>query len=412
MSVSVNQDNLARNERGPRRLLVLRELPKGLSIVTVESRKDLKEFVRFPMKLYADCPHYVPPLIADELDTLDPKKCPVHENADARLFLAIRRGTVCQTPTNCEVVGRIAAIISQAVNDRWNTRTLRFSWFDCIDDYAVAAALFDAAEVWGSGHGMDNIVGPMGFNHLEKAGMLTSGYDTTPTMASFYNYPYYNDFVKRYGFTVDVGIVEYRLRNVFAQAFPPRVVALMERKQKGRYRVLEFTSRKQVMARAREVVALIESTYWDLYDGVPLTKPQVDYYIKKFFPYLIPELVKVAVNERDEAVGFFIAMPNISEALQRADGRLLPFGLYHLWKASRRGNKVLDFLLAGVQKEYRGRGIDIMMGVEMFKTAAKLGFECAETNLELETNSRVRSEWKHLDHVVNRRRAIYAKPIG
>ncbi len=403
MSVSTRQDNRFRNETPSRRSPTLRELPKGLSIATVESRRDLKAFVTFPMKLYAHCPQFVPPIIADEMETLDPKKSPIHDNAETRLFMARRNG---------EVVGRIAAIVSDSVNRKWNTQTLRFSWFDCVDDYAVAAALFDAAEVWGASRGMNRVVGPMGYNAFEKAAMLTDGYETTPTMAGFYNYPYYNDFVKRYGFTPDVTLVEYRLRNAFTGEFPPRIAALHGRLEQGRIRVLHFTNRKQVMARAKDVLALHEETYCDLYDGVPLTEAQEAYYIKKFFPYMIPDLVKIAVNERDEAVGFFIAMPSVSEALQRAKGRLLPFGLYHLWKATRRGNKVLDFLIAGVKKEYRGRGVDILMGVEMFKTAGRLGFESAETNLELEDNTRVRSEWNGFDHVIHRRRAIYAKPIG
>lgn len=355
------------------------------------------------MDLFAGSPYYVPPLIRDEIATFLPEKNPAFENADAQLFLASRGG---------KIVGRIAAIISHVANEKYQARNMRFGWFDVIDDYEVAAALFGAAENWGRSRGMETITGPQGFNDFDKEGMLIEGYESVPTVITYYNYPYYVDFVERYGFVKEADAFEYRILNLRSKPLAPRLTALAERIRirKG-YRLLQFKKRSDMLRRADEIFALLEEAYDDLYGVVPLTPSQRAYYVNKFFNYLFPDLVKVVVNKEDEVIGMFVALPSLSEGLQKAKGRLFPFGLFHLLLCTRKP-KLVDFVLAGVRKGYRGRGVDLVMAAEMYTTILKWGFEEGESNPELETNLQVRAEWRVVDHVMTRRRRIYKKTIS
>ncbi len=374
-----------------------------VDIVEVATKQQLKDFVLFPMGLYAGCPNYVPPLISDEMATFTRKNNPVFETADAKLFLAIR---------DSKIVGRIAGIVSETANQKFGTRNVRFGWFDSIEDYAVTAGLFDAVARWGKSLGMETMTGPQGFNQFGKAGMLIDGFEHLATMATYYNYPYYQGLLERYGFAKDVDYVEYRIRDISSHEQPPRLVKLVEKiRSRGRFRVLNFPTKKAMLKRAGEIFDCLQETYVELYGVTPLAPSLRALYIKKFFPFLHESLVKVAVNERDQMVGFLIAMPSLSEALQKARGRLLPFGFIHLWRASRGSSDVLDFCLAGVRKHCRGRGIDLLMASEMQESIARLGFRAAESNPELEYNRAVQAEWKSFDSVMHKRRRVFKKSI-
>jgi len=376
----------------------------GIEIIEVQTRGQLKEFVLFQQRLYADCPTFVPPLISDELASLSRDHNPAYETADATILLAVRGG---------ETAGRIAGIISHTANKKFGTKNARFGWFDCKNDYAVAAALFDAVERWAKSQGMETITGPQGFNQFSKVGMLVEGFEHLPTVATYYNHAYYNDLVTRYGFVKDVDYVEYLILNIANHQLPPRLEIIAEKvRRRGRYRVLNFPKKRDMLRRANEIFDLLQDTYAELYGVTPITPSQRKYYVKKFFPFLHESLVKVAVNERNQMVGFFIAMPSLSMALQKARGRLLPFGAVHLWRASRGAGAMLDFCLAGVRKHCRGRGVDLLMAREMFKSISTLGFAQAESNPELESNRAVRAEWKSFDHILHKRRRVYKKTIG
>ena len=260
---------------------------------------------------------------------------------------------------------------------------------------------------------MDTIAGPMGFNGFDRSGLLIEGFDKLPTVATSYNYPYYADLLTRHGFIKDVDLVEYRILNIGERPFPPRLAALAQKlKERRGYRVLEFRRKKDMLKWADELIDLLMSSHDELHIFTPLTKEQERYYTKKFFPNLNKDLVKGVVNRDNQLIGFFIAMPSMSRAFQKAKGRLFPFGIYHLWRAARNGNEVVDFCLAGVRKDLRGHGVDIVMAEAMYQTLTELGFREGETNPELEDNTRVRSEWKLFDHDLHKRRRLYTKPIA
>jgi len=374
-----------------------------ITITEVVSKQQRRTFVEFPLSLYRDCPLYVPPLLAEEIDALTPGKNPAFTVGQARLYLAYRSG---------QLVGRVAAILSLPANKKNKARNVRFGWFDCIDDYEVARALFNAVEAWARELGMETISGPHGFDLFDKAGMLIEGFDQLPTSATYYNHPYYNEFTTRYGFEKEIDFIENRM-TFTSDGFAPEYTALAESiLRKRKYRLVEFRQKRQLLQLAPAILDLFEDTYADLYDYVPLTREQHEYYIKKFFPFLKKELVKVVANEQDEIIGFLIAMPSLSRALQKAKGQVLPFGFLHLFKALKMKNDTLDFCLAGVRKSYRGKGVDLIMTADIYKTALRLGFEFGESNPELETNLQIQAQWNKVDHVVHKRRRIYCKAVA
>lgn len=379
--------------------------PAGMSAVAVRpvSRpRDLRAFVAFPFELYRGHPLWVPPLKRDVLETFDPDRNPAYAHAETRLFLARRGG---------RVVGRVAAILNHAANRKWGTRNLRFGWFDAIDDLAVAEALFHAVAEWGRERGMETLTGPHGFCDLDPQGMLIEGFDELPTIAVYYNYPYYPRLLEHCGFEKEVDYVEYQTPVPHETGIPERLLRLRERLlRRGRVRVVTFPSRRALLARAPELFALLDETFEEIYGTVPLTPEQREYYIRKYIGFVDPRTVKVAVNASDELVGFMLAMPSLSRAFQKARGRIWPLGWWHLWRGLRR-REILDFYLAGVKEGYRNQGVDLLMVLAMAETALEMGFRVAESNPELETNTRIQAQWKPFGPRLHKRRRIYRKPL-
>ncbi len=374
----------------------------SVDIRVVESKKDRKRFVKVPFDIYKGDAYWVPPLIRDEMETFDPGKNPAYETAETRLFLAYKDG---------KAVGRIAGILSHAANEKYNTKNLRFGWFDTVEDYDVARTLFGAVETWGKELGMETLTGPHGFTDLDPEGMLVEGFDKLPTISVYYNYPYYPEFVTKYGFEKEIDYLEFLSTVPHETGLPEKLLRIGERiKQRSQVRVLKFKRKREVMEIAPRIFHLLDEAFEEIYGSVPLTENQVMYYVKKYFPFVDKDLVKVAVNEKDEPVGFMITLPNLSRAFQKAKGRLLPLGWFHILRALNR-HEVLDFYLAGIKQKYRGQGIDLLMVLDVGKTVLEKGFKYAESNVELETNKKIQAQWKHFNPVQHKRRRIYKKKI-
>ncbi len=376
----------------------------SVQIVPVASRRDLKRFVTFPMALYRGSPWWVPQLISDEMALLTPSKNPAFENAEAQPFLALRDG---------RIVGRIAAILSHAANRKYGTKNLRFSWFDTIDDLEVVKALFAAVEAWGRERGMETLTGPHSFTDLDPEGLLIMGFEELSTIATSYNYPYYPGLVEACGFVKEVDYVEFQALPPEGAQLPEKIVRLAEwGTKRNKFRVVKFTSiRKAKAERAAELFDLLDESFEELYGTVPLTRRQKEWFVEKYLSHVNLDYIEMVVNEKDEMIGFMIAMPSLSRAFQKARGRLLPFGLFHILRALKKYD-TLDFYLAGVKKEYRGKGVDLMMTVDIFRTAMAHGIRSAESNVELETNTRIQNEWKVVPVRQHKRRRIYRKSIA
>ena len=358
----------------------------------------LKQFVHFGIDLYKGNEYYVPALVIDEIDTLNPAKNPAFDFCESRYFMAFRDG---------KPVGRIAAIINRQVNERSGKKTVRFGFVDVIDDDEVVDALFDAVKDWGRQKGLDTIVGPLGFTDMDNEGMLTDGFDQLGTMATIYNYPYYNTQMKRMGFEVDASWVEFKV--MMPEGIPDkhqRICDIVRRKYGVRN--VHFKSKKELVAKyGRALFELINKTYDQLYGYSPLTPKQIDHYIKMYVPIVPLENLSVIVDSDDRLVGLGLAMPSLSKALIKSRGRLFPTGWYHLLKALKAQNDIVDLLLVAVEPEYQSKGVNSLLFTDLIPSFIKQGYKCAETNPELETNQRVQSQWQYFDTTLHKRRCSY-----
>jgi hypothetical protein len=374
----------------------------SVDVRAVETKKDLKTFVKVPFEIYKGDAYWVPPLIRDEMETFDSQKNPAYETAETKLFTAYKDG---------RPVGRICGILSHAANEKYNAKNLRFGWFDTVNDYEVAQKLFEAVENWGRELGMETMTGPHGFTDLDPEGMLVEGFDRLPTISVYYNFPYYPELVTKYGFEKEIDYVEFLSVVPHETGIPEKLLRIGERiKERSGLKIIKFKNRREVMKRAPEIFQLLDEAFEEIYGSVPLTETQILYYVKKYIPFVDKDLIMAVENEKNEVVGFMISMPSLSRGFQKAKGRLLPFGWFHILRALKKF-EILDFYLAGIRKKYRGLGVDLLMVLEVGKSSLKKGFKYAESNPELETNVKIQAQWKHFNPTQHKRRRIYKKKI-
>ncbi len=373
-------------------------------IKKVTSKDDLMKFIHFGIDLYNGNDNYVPPLIYDERATLNRAKNPAFDHCDATYFLAYKEG---------EIVGRIAAIINHKSNERWNQKHARFGFVDFIDDNDVVDSLFGAAESWSRARGMEKIHGPLGFTDMDHEGMLIEGFDRMGTMATIYNYSYYQKQIERIGYIKDKDWVEFLIQ--IPSEVPERFTRMGEIvKRRFGLTIKHLESKKDVYPYAREMFVLINKSYKDLYGYVELTDKQIDYYVDMYIPMIRLEFVTLVLRQNDnKLIGVGIGLPSMSQGLRKAKGRFLPNGWYHLYKSLKGDGHggVLDLLLIAVDPEYQGKGINALMFNEFIPAANRLGMTVAESNVELEDNSKVHSLWNGLEVEQHKRRRAYIKNL-
>lgn len=376
-------------------MVEIREIP--------DTKSALKKFVKFPIELYKDNPYYVPDLVIDEIDTLRHDKNPAFEFCDSKYFMAYRDGNP---------VGRIAGILNNKVNERSGITSVRFGFVDFIDDEEVVDALFDAVKKWGKAKGATRMVGPLGFTDMDCEGMLTEGFDQLSTMATIYNFPYYNTHMKRLGFTKDAEWVEFKIMvpDVIPEKFQ-RISDIISRKYEVRN--IHFHSKKELVARyGKQLFELINHAYDSLYGYSPLSPKQIEHYIKMYIPIVRLENLSLIVDKNDELIGLGLAMPSLSKALIKSRGRIFPTGWRHLLKALRGQNDIVDLLLVAVRHDYQSKGVNALLFTDLIPKFQANGYKMAETNPELLTNQRVQSQWQYFDTTLHKRRCSYAKNIN
>lgn len=365
-------------------------------------KSELRKFVKFGVNHYKGNSCYVPPLIFDEVETLIPDKNPAFDFCEAQSFMAYRDG---------KPVGRITAIINRKVNERSGRKEARFGYFETIDDAEVADALFAAAEGWARSHGMNEMVGPMGFTDMDHEGMLVEGFDELGTMATIYNYPYYPEHMERMGYVKDTDWVEYRITVPDAIPEKHQRIADIVAKKYG-LRTIRYKSRKKLAADyGVELFKLINEAYDDLYGYSPLTDRQIQYYIDKYLSVLRLDCVSLVVDSNDALVAMGISIPSFSKALRRSSGKLFPFGWYHILKAIYGRNDVVDLMLIAVRKDYLSKGVNALLFADLIPAYRKNGYKYAESNLELEGNENVQKQWQYFERRLHRRRRSYRKQI-
>lgn len=366
------------------------------------SKKELKIFTKFQIDLYKGNPFYVPPLISDDVATLSPDKNPAFEFCDAACFMAFRDG---------KPVGRIAAIINNKVNKKDNTKFVRFGFIDFIDDLEVSGALLKAAEDWGRAKGMKKIIGPLGFTDLDHEGMLVEGFDELSTMATIYNYPYYPQHMEAHGYSKDSDWVEFLME--VPDGIPEKYNRIADIvKKKFGLRVLKYSSRSRIKKEyGRALFHLINESYKDLYQYSPLSDRQIEKYINDYLGLLNLDLVTLIVDKEGQLAGVGISMPSMSRALQKSGGKLFPFGWIDLLKGLKGKNDRVDLLLVAVRPEFLNKGVNALLFQDLIPYYIKYGYRYAESNPELETNSKVQGQWDYFEHRQHRRRRSYCKKL-
>lgn len=380
----------------------------AVEIKKVTSKADLKTFIRFNYHLYKDNPYSVPDLYEDMLDTFNPKKNGAYEFCEAELFLAYRDG---------EVVGRVACLINHKANRTWNTHNARFGWIDFIDDLEVSRALLDTAEAWAREHQCDKLIGPMGFTDLDAEGMLIEGFDQLSTMSTIYNYPYYPKHLEAHGYEREIDWSERKI-------YVPRPgheadyeryfrVAEIVRKRSNLH-IRKFKSVKEIKDGnyIYRLFDVINRSYAPLFGFSEINRRQIDKYANQYLHFLDLRLLVVVENEDNEPVAMGIGMASLSRALQKAKGKLFPFGWWYLLKALYwKRSHIIDLLLVGVLPEYQNKGVNALLFADIIPIAKEMGFEYAEGHPILETNDKSANQWNYLDVELHKRRRCYQKTL-
>lgn len=366
------------------------------------TRANLKRFTQFQIDLYRGNDCFVPPLMLDDIGTLDPKKNPAFDFCESVYFVASCDG---------KDVGRIAGIINHRVNERSGEKSARFGFIDFIDDAEVCAALLGRVEQWAADKGMTHVIGPLGFTDLDHEGTLIEGFDELSTMATIYNYPYYPKHIEAAGYTKDSDWVEYVME--VPDAIPDRYARIADIvKKKFGLSVKKYTSRTKIKKEyGHALFDLINEAYDGLYEYSPLSERQIDYYIDQYLSLLDLNLVTLIVDRDEQLVGVGISMPSMSRALQKSRGHLFPMGWMHLLKGLYGRNDRVDLLLVAVKPEYQSKGVNALLFQDLIPHYIKRGFKYAESNPEMETNSKVQNQWEYFTYRQHRRRRSYRKDI-
>ncbi|MDR1678863.1 MAG: hypothetical protein LBR81_03710 [Prevotellaceae bacterium] len=373
----------------------------SIEIREVLTKRDLKRFIQFNLDLYKHNEFVAPPLIVDEMSTLDREKNPAFDFCETAYFLAYKNG---------EIAGRIAAIVNYSANKYNNTEYGRFGWIDFIDDPEVSAALLARAEAWVKAKGMKAIVGPMGITDLDCEGMLIEGFDRMSTMATIYNYPYYLQHLENLGYSKEVDWNEYLIKvpDVVPERFT-RGVELI--KKKYGLRSVELRSRRELVTKyGKKIFDLWNICYSELYGASPLTQRQIDHYIKIYLNFICLDTLSLIVDNNDEVVGFGVSLPSLTKALRKANGRLFPFGFIHLLRALKK-NDTVDLLIVGIHPEYQNKGAIALLFGDLIPKFVKRGFKQAESNPELETNVKITAQWGSFEYENHKKRRAYIKAL-
>ena len=371
-----------------------------IEVKEIFSKKELKKFIQFSFELYKDNPYWIPPLINDELETFDKTKNPAFHSAEAHFYLAYKDN---------KIVGKTVAIINWDEVNQLGKKKVRFGWFDVIDDVEVTKALLARVEEFGRKHQMENMEGPLGFSNLDKVGVLTEGFDQQGLMITWYNHPYYKNHFEQLGFIEEKKYIEskFLFQNVDITPFE-KIASVL--KQRYELKPVNFKNSKDIMPYVDKMFALFNTTYSKLQSFVAVNEIQVEYFKKKYIGLINPEYIKFIEDKEGNLVSFSIVMPDFSEALIRAKGKLFPFGFYHLLKA-KKNNKSAVFYLIGVLPEYQSKGITAIIFDEYAKTFKKNGIETCIRTPELEENHAIHNLWKHFNPIIHKKRSTYIKQL-
>lgn len=372
----------------------------SVTIEEVRSKADLRAFILLPEKIHASHTNWVPPIYSDEWDFYNPAKNRFFADCSTILLLAYRGRKVC---------GRIMGIINHRYNAVHNEHTGRFFALECFQDHEVAAALTGSIENWCRSQGMDKLIGPFGFSDKDPQGFMVEGFDLPAIIATNYSLPYMISLMEQCGFSKEIDCVDYQLP--VPETIPDFYRSIARRTlEANHFRLSEYTSRKQLRPVIKPVFDLINSTYGHIYGFSELTPRETEYFANRYLPIINPRFAKVVYNDQGELIAFALAMPEISEGIRKARGKLFPFGFVHILVASRT-TRLLTMLLGAIRADYRNNGLDALLGIKMLESAQQLKFKAIDSHLVLESNGKMRAEYEKLGGSIGKRYRIFKKEL-
>ncbi|GAB1403657.1 hypothetical protein MASR1M74_08350 [Lentimicrobium sp.] len=371
-----------------------------IDIIEVSNKKQLRTFINLTAKIHHDDPYWLPPVYADEWNYFNPSKNKGFNHCETILLLAFHQG---------KAVGRIMGIIHRSYNQLTSERTARFSHFACFNMPEVASALLSNIEKWAINHGADMVAGPYGFSDKDPQGFRIEGFDDLPQLIDIAcNHPYMVDLTLANGYSPMIDCMTYRFN--IDLVLPDIYKRVQQRVLNGnRFRMHEFTHKKELKKQIVPFLRLVNQTYSNLYGFYPMNEVEMHDLADRYMPVLDPRFIKT-VTHNDELVAFIVGVPNMSDGVRRAKGKLLPFGWYHILKSMRNASQ-LDLMLGAIKPEHQGLGLEICMGMLMLESARVAGIKNIETHLILESNTRMRAVVERIDaKVVKRFRVFQKKP--
>lgn len=373
-----------------------------ISIQKVITKQDYKDFVKFPFKLYKNSKYWVSPIVAEELEMMNKENNPVFKNAEAEYFLAKK---------NNEIVGRIAAIVNWIEVKEQNKNKVRFGWFDVIDDLEVSKKLIEKVISFGKKRNLSFIEGPVGFSNMDKAGLLTYGFEELNTMITWYHHPYQKEHLKQLQFKKQAEWVEYKIQIYSAKEAPEKVKKFSDLIMR-RYNLkpLNFKSTNEIVPYIDEMFDLLNNTYNNLQTFVPIQKYQVDHYKQRYLRYIHPDFIKSVVDKDGKLIAFAITMPSFSRALKKMNGKLFPFGFLRILFAQKFNSRASLYLI-GVHPDYQNKGVTAILFNDLQTMFNKRGIREVETNPELIENKSIQAFWKNYKNVLHKKRCTFKKEI-
>ncbi len=372
----------------------------AVSIKEVRTKRELRQFAKFPNVLYKNNKYYVPQLISMDMATFSPKKNRAFEVCEGKYWLAYKDG---------ELVGRVAGIINHKYNRKVGQNICRFGWIDFTNDPEVVHALLDTVESYARANGMNVVEGPVGFLEFDVAGVLVDGFDQYPTAYGKYNDPYYEPLILAEGYKKETDYVEFRVT-------VPENIDRYEKLSKligerlGLHEATFKNKKDLVRKYADGIFGVLNHAYSSLHGFSELSQAQCEDLKKEFLPQLILDYVSVIVDKDDKVVAFGITLPSLSKALIKAKGHLFPFGWYHILHALKH-NDTIDALLVAISDEYKDKGVNAMLIAKMGIGYHKHGIKYLESTRELESNMAVQNMWGHFERKLHKRARVYIKEI-
>ncbi|MEZ5069876.1 MAG: hypothetical protein R2751_02630 [Bacteroidales bacterium] len=367
----------------------------------VSSKRDMRAFIQLPGRIHRNHANWIPPIYMDDRGYFNKKKNKSFSHCDVTLLLAFR---------GKKVVGRIMGIINHPYNENHNEKHARFNFLETWEEKEVIEALLHHVEIWARERGMTRLVGPLAFSDKDPQGFLVRGFDEPVALASHCNFSYLPETMETLGFETDLDLVVYKIN--IPETTPPLYEQIAERTLRNNpdLRLLHFTRRKDLKPMIRPIFTLINETFTAIYGFMPFTLEEMDDFANRYLLLMDPRFIKVIVGETNKPVAFVIGMPDISQGIKRAGGRLLPFGILHVLRAGKRSRQ-LNLLLGAIDPVYQGRGLDAVMGTAMIAEARNRGMTCIDSHLEMASNLRVRAEMEYLGGEVYKEYRIFGRPI-